>query len=159
MEDQITTIVWLIVFSSLFVVGLVAFIIRIFYVHQKKMYQNMLVEKQKEAKHRLELMQGMLDAQENEKRIISNTVHDSVGSIFMMMKGNTSQLKNKLEAKELKKKVDDINGLIELLDKEIRKSIYSLTPSLLQDYGFKVAIDEYIKLLKSNSEIRVEYQF
>ena len=123
------------------------------------MYHNMLTEKQNEAKHRLELMQGILDAQESEKKIISNTVHDSVGSLFMMMKGNTSQLKSKISDKELRKRVDSINSLIELLDKEIRKSIYSLTPSLLQDYGFKVAIDEYVKLLQNNYAVQVNYSF
>jgi signal transduction histidine kinase len=80
-----------------------------------------------------------LNAEENERRRISDALHDSVSqllySIKMKLSGHSSP-----EMKE-------INGLIDMAVQESRNISFELAPSILVDFGLKPTIEELAKRL------------
>ncbi|GGH01567.1 PAS domain-containing sensor histidine kinase [Mucilaginibacter phyllosphaerae] len=85
-----------------------------------------------------------LNAEENERRRISDALHDSVSQLLY-------GIKMKLSALDLGhgKAHLDINTLIDQAIEETRNISFELAPSILLDFGLPATLDELVKRLSS----------
>ncbi|EHQ27919.1 PAS domain-containing protein [Mucilaginibacter paludis] len=89
------------------------------------------------------IMAATLQAQENERKRISETLHDSVSQLLYGIKLN---LQNQHPENDQLKKV---NQLIELSIQETRNIAFELAPSVLTDFGLAITIEEMCKRLST----------
>jgi PAS domain S-box-containing protein len=85
-----------------------------------------------------------LNAEENEKRRISDSLHDSVSQLLYGIKMKLNSLGLTRD-----KEYIDISGLIDQAIQETRNISFELAPSILQDFGLPATIDELAKRLSS----------
>ena len=85
-----------------------------------------------------------LNAEENERRRISDALHDSVSQLLYGIKMKL----NALSPGHSKAHID-INKLIDQAVKETRNISFELAPSILTDFGLPATIDELAKRLSS----------
>jgi PAS domain S-box-containing protein len=90
-----------------------------------------------------------LQAQEKERKRISEALHDSVSQLLYGIKLN---LQNLDKDDERSKKVHD---LLELAIQETRNIAFELAPSVLTDFGLPITIDEMCKRL-NNSKLNIK---
>lgn len=89
-----------------------------------------------------------LYTQENERKRISDTLHDSVSQLLYGVKIKLRQFgKNKPTATEM----SDINKLLDQAIEETRNISFELAPSILTDFGLLVTIEELAKRLSSKN--------
>jgi len=87
----------------------------------------------------------VLYIQEQERKRIAEALHNDLGQILYCIRLNLSKIdKSELpeEAKGIKEKIDQ---LVHEAIATTRKISFELTPSLLKDFGLKVAIEELCK--------------
>ena len=85
---------------------------------------------------------AVLQVQENERKRISESLHDSVSQLLYAIRLNFQNYK------EVSAKKDDfaaINDLIDQAIKETRNISFELAPSILTDFGLREGIKEMIK--------------
>lgn len=90
---------------------------------------------------------AILLAQENERRRISEALHDSVSQLLYGIKLNLQQIDNKAGGTYLKK----TKNLIDAAINETRNISFELAPSILTDFGLSATITEMAKRLSTNS--------
>lgn len=158
MEDSIANNVQLFVaIGSMVAVVLVAAIVLFFVVHQKKMYRSQLALEKQTAQHRLDMLHAMNDAQESEKTKIAATIHDQVGTIFFTAKSQAGIMSASGPDQATRDSALQIEKLIMLAYEELRKSIYSLSPVLLDKFGLLLAIKEFFSIIGKGSPVVFEY--
>jgi signal transduction histidine kinase len=80
----------------------------------------------------------LLEAQEEERRLISRELHDEVGQALtgvLLEMANLSNLIRNKEESALSKKVDEIKRLLEASIGVVRNMALLLRPSMLDDLG------------------------
>jgi PAS domain S-box-containing protein len=85
-----------------------------------------------------------LQAQEKERKRISEALHDSVSQLLYGIKLNLQNLETDNE------RADKVHNLLELAIQETRNIAFELAPSVLNDFGLSIAIDEMCKRLINN---------
>jgi signal transduction histidine kinase len=91
------------------------------------------------------LLQAILEAQEEERRRISESLHNGVGQILYATKLHLDQInlnQTPLDLEKLWKAKQKTDQLLSDAIKETRKVSHELIPFLLQEYGLAVAITD-----------------
>jgi signal transduction histidine kinase len=126
---------------------------------RKKAAENLLQaqESEKAQKHRRELLKATLNAQEKERRRIAENLHNGLGQILFGALLNFNQL-NLKKGDTWTAHHDEIRQMtMSLLQQAIRESrdiSHELMPNVLQDFGFKAAIEDICKQFKGVLDIR-----
>lgn len=114
---------------------------------QYKIEQNRILDKK------------IIEVEENEKKRISQNIHDEIGSIFVALKYRILSLKEKLGSNNEKEKFDE---LIQLTETGIKKQ-YSIIDDLLFEFktgdSFEESIRKHIDLMLSREDIASEFNF
>jgi PAS domain S-box-containing protein len=92
------------------------------------------------------ILSATLMAQEKERSIISNALHDSVCQILYGIRLN---LQNFQITNNLKEEFINVNQLLDQAIRETRQLSYELTPSVLKDFGFTAGIKEMSQRLST----------
>ena len=87
-----------------------------------------------------------LYTQENERRRISETLHDSVSQLLYGVKIKLGQLD---KIKPSSAEISDIDKLLDQAIDETRNISFELAPSILADFGLPATIEELVKRLSS----------
>jgi PAS domain S-box-containing protein len=96
-----------------------------------------------ELQQQKELMNAILEAQEGEKKRISEALHNGVGQILYATRLNVELLNQYISADSCLLEVkNNINNLLEDAIRETRSISYDLVPTILQDFGLKAAIQD-----------------
>lgn len=90
---------------------------------------------------------AILLAQENERRRISEALHDSVSQLLYGIKLNLQQLNS--DIKLASTHFEKIKGLIDAAINEARNISFELAPSILTDFGLPATINEMAKRLST----------
>jgi signal transduction histidine kinase len=88
-----------------------------------------------------------LYAEENERKRVSEALHDSVGQLLYGIKIQLGQLKKHPETSE---SLDQVNKLLSLAIQETRNISFELAPSILTDFGLPATIEELVRRLSSS---------
>jgi len=106
-----------------------------------------------------ELSSRLLQTQDDERRRIARELHDSVGQIVTALSLNLAKLNQRVAHNPvLTKSVDDSQGLVQQLSKEMRTMSYLLHPPLLDENGLSEAIPWYIQGLTERSGLKIELE-
>lgn len=105
---------------------------------------------------REQYINGVIAAQENERKRIARELHDSTSqSLTSVLVGlqNIKSVKNKLEAEQ---QTDELRTIITATLDEIRNISWQLRPGALDDLGFVSAVENYVQNYQSRYHIPVE---
>ncbi|MGV3509413.1 MAG: PAS domain-containing sensor histidine kinase [Sphingobacteriaceae bacterium] len=96
--------------------------------------------------HQKNLLKAIFVTQENERKRISEALHDSVSQLLYGIKLKLQDYKKSDKSDTV---FDELNKLIEQAVKETRDISFELAPSILNDFGLPIAIEEMTKRLGS----------
>ena len=151
---------WFIIVGAL--VGILVFAGIAYLVNQRKkqasIIHNATVNDLKN-KHRIEIMDTLTDAQEQEKKRIAERLHDEVGAMLSIAKLNINTLKENVFAadSDAENKLNVTKNLMNDISDTVRNISHNLMPIALEKYGFKTAILDLLKSIKAANSLNVEY--
>ena len=104
------------------------------------------------------LSRRLLQIQDEERRHIARELHDSAGQTLAALGMNLTQLAQNARNNpaQLAKDIEDAEGLIQHLNREIRTTSYLLHPPLLDESGLSSALDWYVQGLKERSGLDID---
>ncbi|MDX5346251.1 MAG: PAS domain-containing protein, partial [Hymenobacteraceae bacterium] len=118
------------------------------------------IQEQKEAemlklKQQREILTAVLQTQENERNNISEALHNGLGQMLYAAKLSVENFNDSTpQFQEVK---DKLNKLLNESIAVMRNITFELSPSILRDFGFKVAVQEIASRLSSpNLEIKTD---
>ncbi|MGN6640244.1 MAG: PAS domain-containing sensor histidine kinase [Mucilaginibacter sp.] len=94
----------------------------------------------------LEITASSLQAEENARQSISESLHDSVGQLLYALKINLEHLKTDNPGPHYKQASDLLNQVIH----EVRNLSFELAPSILKDFGLIATIEEMARRLSTD---------
>jgi signal transduction histidine kinase len=92
-----------------------------------------------------EINAAILVAEERERQHISEALHDGIGQLIYAVKLQVSQFKDATSTKQK----SEINALLDEAIRETRNISFQLSPSILVDFGLRVALEELINRLST----------
>ncbi|MBK3519581.1 PAS domain-containing protein [Carboxylicivirga marina] len=96
-----------------------------------------------------EIRLAQIEGEEIEKERIARELHDGLGPMLTAGSIYTSVIKNKLSDDDDKALLTQLDCLISDVGKTVRDLSHNLSPAVLKDYGLEVAIDSYIKSIRT----------
>jgi len=117
--------------------------------------QSKIMEMQKQ--HRIEIMQGAIDAEENERHKIADQLHDEAGGMLALASLNISSTleKGTLDAASLEK-TEKAYEILTNVSSTIRNISHQLTPLVIEKYGFKKAIEDMAHSINLSGKLKIE---
>jgi signal transduction histidine kinase len=104
-----------------------------------------------------QLSNRLRQLQDNERRHIARELHDSAGQIIAALGMNLAAMTQHVTKNPiLGKSVEDSQGLVQQLSKEIRTTSYLLHPPLLDENGLTEAIRWYLEGLTERSGLKLD---
>ncbi|HYO75664.1 MAG TPA: PAS domain S-box protein, partial [Thermoanaerobaculia bacterium] len=100
--------------------------------------------------------------QEEERRRIAHELHDELGQRLTALRMETSLLPHKLGKRGTRAASDAIASMIELIDETIvtvRRVATELRPAILDDFGFRAALELELAALQKRSGINYSIRF
>lgn len=99
----------------------------------------------------------ILEGQEEERKRIAMDIHDGIGQVLTSLKFQFESIDLSGGADKIKKKLIEIQQLIDVLIKEVRKVTFDLKPTVLGDYGLPAALNVLIKEIGKLTDIEMTY--
>jgi PAS domain S-box-containing protein len=101
------------------------------------------------------LSSRLIQMQDQERRRIARELHDSIGQLLVAMGLNIETLKRETQklSPEASQAIEDSNGLLEEISKEIRTISHLLHPPLLDEVGLPSALRWYVDGFAQRSKI------
>ncbi len=117
--------------------------------------QNKIMEMEKQ--HRIEVMQGAIDAEENERHKIADQLHDEVGSMLALASLNISSVVEKGTAHEQSAgKIEKAGSILSTTAATIRDISHRLTPLFIEKYHFSKAIEDLGDTINLSGKLKVD---
>jgi len=98
----------------------------------------------------------ILEGQEEERKRIAMDIHDGIGQMLTSLKYQIESI-DAQDAARTKQKIGEIDALIKLVIKEVRKVTFNLKPPVLGDYGLKAALNVFVHEIGKLTDIRLVY--
>ena len=104
-----------------------------------------------------ELSHDLFRTQDEERRHIARELHDSAGQLLAALGMSLDQAVREAEraAPTVAKRLEEVLGMVQRLNREIRTTSYLLHPPLLDEGGLSIALRLYSEGLNERSEIAV----
>lgn len=103
-----------------------------------------------------ELSVRLMESQDAERRHIARELHDSAGQTLAVLGMTLAQLAQDAKSDPVQlAKIEEAEGLVRHLSKEIRTTSYLLHPPLLDESGLSSALNWYLQGLKERSGLDV----
>ncbi|ARV15443.1 sensor histidine kinase [Polaribacter sp. SA4-12] len=154
-EDQVIAIV-LISVLLLLIMGIS--LLLFFFFSRKKIVEKELEKKNLEITHQKEIIQSIIITQEEERKRIAQDLHDDISSKLNVINLNANLLKDGNLTPEEYSIVN--NGILEATDKTLesaRKIAHNLLPPILEEFGFKDAVEELADSFNNSRKINIDY--
>ena len=107
----------------------------------------LLKELQEKERLRSDLIKKLMTAYEDERRRIARELHDDTGQSLTALILNVEMLRTLVEQSQpaLLEELDGLKALAETTLEEVRKLIYDLRPTILDDLGLAAALRWYVR--------------
>lgn len=113
--------------------------------------------KEMEKQHRIGIMQGAIDAEENERHKIADQLHDEVGAMLSLANLNVSSTLEKGMADEkAEEKLQKAQEILSTVSTTIRELSHRLTPLVIEKYGFRKAIEDMADTINLSQKLKLE---
>ena len=107
--------------------------------------------------HRIEVMQGAIDAEENERHKIADQLHDETGSMLALASLNiSSALEKGTSDAQSEEKIRKAHEILTEVSSGVRDISHRLTPLVIEKYGFKKAIGDMAQAINLSRKIKLE---
>ena len=118
--------------------------------YKREMVVTLMQQKSRQAKK-------IIDAELNERKRISQELHDSLGQLLSLMKMNLSKQLEKMNSQQplVGKKTDEALVLVDQAISELRNITQNLSPLMLKEKGLQTALRDMIQRLKKVSGIEI----
>lgn len=114
-------------------------------------------EVQAKEKARLSLIERIVQAQENERKILSRELHDQLGQSLLALLLKV-QSNHDLGAPR-DPLLQDVEKTIRQIAEEVHRLAGGMRPSILDDYGLDSALARHIEEVSQSSGLDIDYQF
>ncbi len=115
-------------------------------------------ELKKANKERVEILQQLVTAQEDERKHITHELHDQLGQQMTVLRLKLDILKKMCaNNEELGKQVDETQEVARQLDSDIDFIAWNMRPTVLDDIGIVAALDQYILQWSAHFNIPIEF--
>jgi len=104
---------------------------------------------------RLQLVNKLINAYEEERKRISRELHDKISQSLTSIKMGLKSLQSLSKDSEDMEKIEKFKIMLNISLEEIHELCVDLRPSLLDDFGFFAAVREYIKNFEKGFNIKV----
>jgi len=109
--------------------------------------QNELLQQNKiremEKQHRIDVMQGAIDAEENERHKLADQLHDETGGMLALASLNISSILEKgSKDQRADEKLGKTSEILSTVSSAIRNISHRLTPLVIEKYGFRKSIED-----------------
>jgi PAS domain S-box-containing protein len=114
-----------------------------------------------ESESQLEVFKATLNTQDEERRRISESLHNGLGQLLYGIKLSMTNLRRKIETTQSEEFEQAIRYTESLLTEAIRESrsiSHELMPTALQEFGLPSAIDDVCKQLNGQIMFKCEYK-
>ena len=121
-----------------------------------------MIDRLEESNQKLRaLTERAIKAQEEERKRIARSLHDETGQALSILIINLERLEKSIPKNnhELKTRIEEARNLSSHSLDELRKIIYNLRPTILDDLGLIPAIRWYARTNLERSAILVEFNF
>jgi PAS domain S-box-containing protein len=100
----------------------------------------------------------LLESQDDERRHIARELHDSAGQTLAALGMQLARISEdaKKNPAQLAKGIEDAEGLVQHLSREIRTTSYLLHPPLLDETGISSALSWYVQGLAERSSLAID---
>jgi len=155
-ENQIVNITLLaIVLLLLMSIAIILF----FYYSRRRVVKVQLDKANLEISYQKEILQSIIMTQEEERKRISQDLHDAISSKLNVVSLNANLLTEKGITKEEVKNIgDSILNVTTIALESSRKIAHDLLPPTFQKFGFKAAVEELYEELLYSRKFEINYQ-
>jgi signal transduction histidine kinase len=134
--------------------GMVAFMVS----YKRRLLQQNLQMREMEIKHQQDLFYSNLESMENERKRISQDLHDEVGAalsttrlLVSQIEENTNSPKSNVFSEEAKQMIDNTIA-------NVRRISNDMLPLGLEDFGLEYAIEELCDKIMMASKIEIDFE-
>ena len=120
-----------------------------------------ITDQKRAEEHIHSLTQQLMKTQENERRVLSRELHDSVAQDLSTAKIYCDLLLDhpmKSAYPEIKEKISDISASLQNSIRAIRNMAYYLRPSCLDDMGIVEAVSQYCSDFSRNNTLNINFR-
>jgi two-component system, NarL family, sensor kinase len=144
--SQELTVIFLVVFCLIILLGFVSFIVYIVFLHQRSRNKFMLEMEVMKQNFQNEILKSELEMQEQTLANISMEIHDNVSQVLSVSKLNLGIIEEASpeSINKIRYSVDLMTNAMQDLSKLSRR----LDADLIRQEGFYVAVEEYINRLR-----------
>jgi signal transduction histidine kinase len=109
-----------------------------------------------ERQHRIESMQGAIDAEESERRKIADRLHDEVGSMLSLASLNiSSTIEKGMQDTQALGKLQKAQEVLSSVSTTIRDLSHQLTPLAIEKYGLRKAIEDMVYTVNLSQKLKL----
>lgn len=153
-------IFWIVIVGTIVVVTLVAFIVGIVLVNQRKfirIQQEKLRESERLQNVLREIPNRVLQAQEEERRRVSMDLHDGINQMLASIKYRLHSLRETFgrNQSQLGTSLEGVSADLHATMEEIRRISHNLRPKILDDLGFQPAVRNLCDEFTARTRIQV----
>ncbi|WP_080059414.1 sensor histidine kinase [Spirosoma aerolatum] len=123
---------------------------------QKEALQQSRMEQLEKERH-IELMRGIMDAEETERRKIADQLHDEVSAMLALATLNVSStLEKGVPDERSEKKLHKTQEVLLSVSTTIRELSHRLTPLAIEKYGFAKAITDLGETVNTSEKLKLD---
>ncbi len=104
------------------------------------------------------LTANLARAQERERKLIAEELHDRVGETLVVSRRAIEELKTRLASNQASRELDKLSQTIQTFMKGTRSLIFDLIPPALYDIGLEAAVESFATHCKSQYRINVRVE-
>jgi signal transduction histidine kinase len=165
MEETKDLITFIVLASSAIVVLLVVVLFDLIVIFRKRMViarQEMIIKENKIDEllmtQEIEAVNAMLQGQHNERRRISQDLHDRLGGILFAAKLYNRTMSQKIKEIQLEQKAEfeKLSALLDEAVTEVRRISHDLYHSSLAAFGYPVALNQLIRAIEAANEVQIQ---
>lgn len=117
--------------------------------------ESKIIEMKKE--HRIEVMQGAIDAEESERHKIADQLHDEAGAMLALASLNISSVMEKGAGDaHSREKIERAHAILGTVSSSIRDISHRLTPLVIEKYGFRKAIEDVSYSINLSGKLKLQ---
>lgn len=105
---------------------------------------------------RRQLIEGMISAQEEERKRIARELHDSTSQSLTSLKVGLRSLEDRCESPELHEQIDDLRSVLDSTLSEVHNLAVQLRPLALDDLGLEAGLRNYIDEWRCRHQVHLD---
>lgn len=116
-----------------------------------------MIERKQAEDERIEILQQLVTAQENERRRIARDLHDQLGQQLTALRLKLEILRKMCDDKKLCEQIEQTQAVAERIDADVDFLAWEMRPTVLDDIGIVAALADYVREWSSHFGIPAEF--